>query len=187
MPGSDLPSRLLLFGDLERLAVRDRHTVKGLIDGLPREGIWIETDIDAGRRQHAAVGPDAVNIDAPLLAFPGPDAAAEPTVGLEEPRANRGLGIVLADHLRPGLDDLAFFLDRVFAANEDLVVIPLVGEGHVPLLGGCLPGPDEPVNLREVRVQRDVAIPFPDHGHLPLAVLPDRQGVAPARRDDLAV
>src|SRR5262249_30907892 len=127
-PRCDRLFRGLLFRDLDRLGVRDRYPVEGLAYRLPAEGIGIDMDIDAGRVQLLAIGPDAVDINAPFLAFPGPDAAAEPTVGLEGPRANRGLGVVLADHLHPRLDDLAAFLDRVFSANEHLVLVPFVAD-----------------------------------------------------------
>ena len=77
--------RQLLSRDLDRWRIRYRHTVEGLVYGLPGERVGINRDIDGAHRQFPAIGPDAVAINAPFLAFPGPNAAAEPTLGLEDP------------------------------------------------------------------------------------------------------
>src|SRR5947207_108500 len=86
---------LLLSGDLDRLGVRNRYTVDGLVNGLPGVGIGVQTDIEGSRGQLPAVGCDAADIDAPLLAVPGPEAVAEPAIGLEHPGANPARSIVL--------------------------------------------------------------------------------------------
>src|SRR5262249_40428433 len=121
--------RRLLLRDLDRLRVRNGLAIKSLVHGLPGVRIGIDVDIDAGRGQFLAIGRGAIDIDAPFLAFPRPDAAAEASVGLEDPGANHAVSVVLADHLHPGLDDLALFLDRVLAANECLVLVPFVDSG----------------------------------------------------------
>jgi hypothetical protein len=85
------------------------------------------------------------------------------------------LRIVLAEHLRPDSTDLGAFLDRIFSANEHLVVVPLVSGCHLPIVGGHVPGSDEPFEILHVVVEAIVAIPFLDNGHLPLAAFPDQQ------------
>src|SRR5262249_21615141 len=92
----------LLFHDFDWLAVRDRLAIDALFNGLPGEGIGIDAHVDDGRRQLLATGCHALEIDRPFLAVAGPQAIAEPTIGLEYPRANSTVRIVLAEYLRPG-------------------------------------------------------------------------------------
>src|SRR5262249_9780136 len=158
----------------------DRLTIDGLINGLPGESIGINAHIDDACRQLLATGCDAREIDCPFLAVTGPEAVAKPPIGLEDPRTNTALRIVLAEHLRPGLADLASFFDRKFSANVRLGLVPLVSRCHFPILAGHVPGSDEPFEILQAVIQAIVTIPFLDKGHLPLAVVPNQEGVAPA-------
>src|SRR5262249_27525018 len=117
-------------------------------------------------------------LDHPLAAVPRPRRLADAALGVERPGPDQADRRVHADQLRArGVDRLLleFELHAVLAADELLVLGPLVAGPGLRLAGFALPGPDQPGEVVDLRRRGGGVAPLLQQRDEPAAVLADVQ------------
>src|SRR5262245_3454399 len=164
-------SLFLLPYHLDGFGIRQRLAVHRPVNRAPGDGVGIDAGVDAGASHLAAIRHHAGGFDRPLFAIFGPGTAAEAAVGLEDPGTDHALRIVLTDELLAALDHFAPRFDRVLAAEEGFVFVPVVGHRHFLVLVRRYPGADGPIKVLEAHVVGHIAVPLADDRHFPLPAL----------------
>src|SRR6185312_5212582 len=152
---------------LDRRQVGQRLPIETPFDRLPQERIGVDRRDDIGGDHDLAVGGGTAGGVDPLLAVASEIRIADPARLLERPHVKFAGGRHFPEDLQAGLD-LPIAGDRELAADEGLVLRPLVGRGDGRAFAFRLPRADQPFQIAQ---HQTVARPFAGNRNRPLAVL----------------